>query len=118
MSTGSAPCAGGFTIWPGVESRTGKAAIGPPGAFRFGSSCVSQGMSGRCGIGMLPPSGGGPGRTRFPGGVDAGVELLLVAVGEAALARRGPGCALELVADRLIGVLALVPALGSGISGP
>ena len=68
-SPGAGTGAGGLITDPGLSSSTGKAGIGPPGACRFGSSCSSQGTSGRCGIGMLPPSGGGPGRTRLPGAV-------------------------------------------------
>ena len=38
----------------------------PAGRFRFGSSWISQGWSGRCGGGVKPPSVGGAGRTFGP----------------------------------------------------
>jgi hypothetical protein len=43
-----------------------KALAGPPGAFMFGGSWISQGTSGRCGGVWRPESGGGAGRTEFP----------------------------------------------------
>ena len=69
VASGSAPAPAASRSDP--ESSRGS---GRPRSGRRARACSAAPASrrarpGRCGIGMLPPSGGGPGRTRLPGGV-------------------------------------------------
>ena len=82
----------------------------PPGALRFGGSCVSHGTSGRCGGGMFGSSGGG--RLDLSGGeldrVHAlDVEHRRVRVVHAALAREAHEAAVDLLAHEVTRVALL-----------
>ena len=105
--------AGGLTASRGVGSAIGKRRDRAAGGVQVRAAPASRtARPGRCGGGMLPPSGGAAGRTRLPGGVGAGVEVLVVAVAQAALAREAGHAALELVGTGWPELLGLVARLG------
>ena len=75
----------------------GNATDGPPGACRFGSSCVSHGTSGPVRRRRVAAVGRRAGPHLVAGQHEARVEELVRAVGEAALAREAdePAAGLE-----------------------